>query len=198
MSQPKTAVVSAFCGPEWQAVADLTWPAAGSYASSCGARFCGEVFAADRIPRPHSWFKLVAIAKHLSAFDEVLWLDADVLALKGAPSIFSAVPPRFDHAAVRLVSPDGRPHLNMGVWLLRRSMLPWLLEAAMQDDLVADPWWEQAAINRIVAGPYPPTTCELDQKWNAWSGNKQLVPSPCFAHACGSADKLAELLKWLP
>lgn len=191
----KRIVVTGSTGAEWRALASVTYPGQAAYAVRHGAVFM------DTIPRhgsrPPSWGKLVSIASCLANYDEVLWLDADVVVHDATESIFEDFPSYQAQAACRLRCPSGKDHWNLGVWLLRRDMMPYLVEAAMRDDLVHHPWWEQAAMNEI-ADTTGPSFHPLNLSWNAWPGD---CKGPVrFFHACGikgTNEKVQALREWL-
>lgn len=183
-------VISMATGGRWQKIADVTWPAMRRYSQSIGAIWCGYM-AGWPTSRPEPWRKLCCIADTLAYADEVLWLDADVVVCGEPPNIFEEFDPECDQAMVMHPNPE---HHNTGVWLLRRSMLPHLVSAAMQDEFVHHRWWEQAAIHRVMESMSIPTQT-LPERWNCWSGSPADI-EPCFRHACGMPDQFAAVTEW--
>jgi hypothetical protein len=183
------AVVSGHTGNEWRDIAALTFPGFADYANRHGASFISFDPIAD-CGRPPAWSKLVAIAEAFADHDEVLWLDADVLIVDGSESLFDAVPGWADQALVEHPNPT---HMNTGVWLLRRRMIPVVTLACMRDELIHHRWWEQAAINEITLERKIPTHV-LGGEWNRWHGDTSDTP-PRFLHACGLKHSRLETLK---
>lgn len=187
------AIVSGFAGDEWGKVAEVTWPRMLDYAGRHGVVFLPAVLA--KRSRPLPWSKLWCIASAFIDFDEVLWLDADVLIVDPSTSIFDEFAAEADTAMVRHPVPS---HLNTGVWLLRRRMNPILVDAAMRDEYVHHPWWEQAAIHACLdAYGDRIKVQEIGPEWNAC---RDIMPeSPRFLHACGMhgpGEQLDQIRKW--
>lgn len=184
-------IASGYSGNGWKEIADLTWPAMRSYGRVFGIPFAAYVGRGD-FGRPASWRKLIYIADCFATADEVLWLDADVAIVDSTKNIFDEFPRDTAQGMARHPNPD---HWNMGVWLIRRQMLPVLMEAAMQDHCIHDNWWEQRAMNELTARFNIPTRA-LGEEWNCWVGSPADV-SPRFRHACGPIDKVSLLKEWL-
>lgn len=187
------AIVSGVCGEEWQEIAAITWPRMFEYAKRHNAAFIPAMLHPRG--RPASWSKLWCIASAFVDFDEVLWLDADVLIADYSESIFDDFLPESDTAMVRCQKPV---HFNAGVWLLRRTMIPVLVDAAMLDEYVHHPWWEQAAIHACLEAYGDEIKAqEIDSRWNAYPG--EMPQGPRFLHACGMhgpGEQLSQIRKW--
>jgi hypothetical protein len=160
------------------------------------ARLHGSSFAvAERVQcnRPPAWSKLVAIANAFLDSDVVLWLDADVFIKDFDRNIFE----EFEESCVTAMAEHPNPpHLNTGVWLLRREMIPRLVEAAMEDEFINHSWWEQAAVHRVLER-HKDRVCGLGLEWNSFPGC--LHESPVFLHACGlhgHGEQLRQILEW--
>jgi len=183
-------------GPYWHSIADVTWPTQERYADSISADFVVLRTPPPYHRRPESWAKLVVIADALSEYDEVLWLDADVVAVGFGRSVFEEVPEPASIAAVLLQdAPDASTrHFNMGVMVAKRSGLATIVQAAFQDDLRDHKWWEQAAIIRVCDDIAPLPEC-----WNVWTAVEGKVADPMFMHACGlhaPGEQLAKVKEW--
>jgi hypothetical protein len=185
----KRSVVSGYAGDEWREVADTTWPSVESYARKWGCEFTG--YAMPSIKRCPPWRKLICIADALAKADQVLWVDCDVMVVDDSESIFSTVPDSVDHAACLLSDGSGSEHYNTGVWVVFRSMLPYIVAAAMDDDCADHPWWEQMAINKIIASGAAKTH-RLSEQWNFWEGSPPETRQR-FRHACGIRERDARL-----
>ena len=190
------AVVSMAFGPYWHSIADVSWPSQQRYADSVSADF---VFARN-IPPHHShpapWAKLTIIADALSEYDEILWLDADVVAVGFGRSVFDESPASASISAVLLEDEPGSStyHFNTGVIVARRSAISSIVMAALQDDLRDHRWWEQAALIRVCDNIH-----SLDAAWNVWTGVEGKVSDPVFMHACGlhgPGEQLAKVKEW--
>jgi hypothetical protein len=141
--------------------------------------------------------KLSYIAEMLASHDEVLWLDADVLIEDESESVFDefSSDERL-HAMCLLEDNESERHFNCGVWICRRGVIPMIVLAAMEDDLIDHKWWEQAAVARHLI-EFPPFV--LSERWNHWSGSPASI-KPRFRHAClqrTAGEKAAEIEKWI-
>lgn len=195
MISPRRLIVTGWTSDAWRFVAAKTSPAMARYALKHGVSF--REGPLRKTSRPASWSKLIAIAGGLADYDEVLWIDSDVAVHNMDHNVFTEVPPYAAQAAVRMHCPTFGDHWNIGVWLVRRPMLPTIVEACMKDDLVHNPWWEQAAINEL-SETVGPGFHPLHRSWNAWRDD--CGGEVRFFHACGLStpeEKLAALEKWL-
>lgn len=188
------AVISLAIGEEHNQIAELTWPRMRDYAARHGAAWVPYTNV-PMCERPCSWRKLVCIAHAFAYFEEVLWLDTDVVLLS-AESIFDAAAGSYFQAMVEHKSLEGSLP-NCGVWLLRRPMLPYLMKAAMDDAVVHHKWWEQAAIHRLMgyepvngvvertaATPLYRHTFLLPERWNVCQVSQD-ISDIAFIHTCG-------------
>lgn len=171
------AIVSA-ATQGWSAITEITWPTMSRYASTHGVQFFGSTLP-DKSLRPSPWGKLAVIAGALGEYDEVLWLDADVFIADHSKSIFDEFGQSSGTAMVRHPNPD---HWNTGVWLLRRTMIKSLVLAAMRDEFIHHPWWEQAAVHAVLEEE-DIAVQEIGLEWNSCHG--AMAKSPRFLHACG-------------
>src|SRR5262249_39072233 len=131
----------------------------------------------QRDDRPPSWLKVPLLHELLATYDEVLWLDADVVIVNEHDDLADDVPDEDWQAVVRHYTPDGEVP-NCGVWLLRPSMRP-VLDAMWQLDSYREhPWWEQAALLELLGYRGHPVrleqptelyarTCWLGLEWNS-------------------------------
>ena len=201
------AIVSS-CGGDrvWDEISSVTWPRMRSFATKHGHSFCSSPLPAG-IQRPPSWLKLVRIAEALRDYDEVLWLDADVVVVD--ESMDMIVPQSFCQAVVEHHFGEGDVP-NSGVWLVRRAMLGSLMEIAMSDIHTTHKWWEQAALIEKMGYCPRSTPCRrvrdselleetffLGEEWNCWTGSPQSV-RPRFMHACGLTgyQRLDVIRRW--
>lgn len=189
----RRVILSSCAGHQWDEISAITWPRMQAFARKHGHDFRSSGLPAG-INRSASWLKLVRIAEALADFEEVLWLDADVVVIDDSADMI--VPPEFSQAVVQHVFSEGSVP-NAGVWLVRRRMLGVLIEIAMSDKHVSHRWWEQAAL--IEKMGYTPdsaychqharteladATFLLNEEWNCWVGSQRHV-RPRFMHACG-------------
>lgn len=200
----KRAITSYASGPEYLRIAATTWPRMAVYADTHGASWlpCLDV----PLHRPASWVKLICIAKALADHDEVLWLDVDVVVREFGESIFDEVPSQYYQAFVVHNFMGGRVP-NAGIWLCRRAMLPYLVEAAMQDDLVNHRWWEQAALHRLLGMEDDGNSCHLtkpthlafkskvlSESWNHVGCSPEGIPRK-FVHGAGMPNRIDWVLE---
>lgn len=153
---------------------------------------------------PYSWWKLDIIEYLLKDYDQVLWLDADVIICKFDIDIADTVDnTNLDFSLVVHHTNDGTVP-NCGVWLLNKSainLLPKLREHT--NFLRSSCWWEQAALIHMM-GVNPdsqpiilPDVCnlkwnQLDYVWNPHINDNRKIPEDTkFFHATCFNDRYA-------
>jgi hypothetical protein len=154
--------------------------------------------------RPWSWFKLPLIVSLLHQYDEVLWLDADVVVRRFDKDIFDDA----GDAPLAMVvhrTADGEVP-NAGVWVVRSRALEFLENIWHLDGFKrSDGWWEQAAVIAGLGGdpdatptstPRSDAWTELPYEWNPHVRDARGVPDDCrFFHATTLPDRKAAMLK---
>lgn len=144
--------------------------------------------------RPLSWMKMEPLWRALQLYDAVLWLGCDVVIVDGSEDIGSQVAPDAWQGLVAHHVSEGEVP-NCDIWYLRPPMAPILKQAWEMTDLVNHPWWEQAAIIRLMGydlGRHP-LRCEtptdlyqhthfLPLEWNSHESSDRAA-RPRFAHA---------------
>lgn len=130
------------------------------------------------LTRPPSWGKLLVIlSAFTSGYEEVLWLDDDVVILQGDQDLADEVPSEAWHAITLLRTREGELP-SCGVWLCRPALRPALEQMWRLSKYEHHKWWEQAALHEVLGyGGMPvrllePTellenTYWLDPGWNA-------------------------------
>lgn len=136
---------------------------------------------ADDGSRPAAWAKVPLLRRLLEDNDVVVWLDADLVIIDLRDDIAESLPAQRFLGLVEHRTKEGAIP-NTGVLVLRsgdpsRSFLD---DVWSQEDLVDHPWWENAAIARLLGydlGPpvrlVVPTafmtehTVLLDGRWNS-------------------------------
>jgi len=144
--------------------------------------------------RPPSWMKIPLLQEALRDFDEVLWIDADVVVAADAPDITDEVPDDAWMALVEHHTADGDVP-NCGVWLLRPPMRAWLARVWSMVEYRDHGWWEQAALLQLLGYREQPrpvrheqtttlyrNTAWLGREWNSHEESDR-HPDPHFAHA---------------
>lgn len=131
--------------------------------------------------RGPSWGKVCLLRRLLEGYDEILWLDSDILILDDSVDIANAVPAGcFQGLVEQQVSPNERA-VNAGVWFLRadpRAVA--FLDAVWRNSAEGEPgMWENLQMLDLLGystvRPYRPLrvtewhagTALLDQAWNA-------------------------------
>jgi hypothetical protein len=152
----KRLVLTGWRGEAFSKIAEHTVPLIETYAAEVGADFRCDSLQGDR---PASWNKIPALLLALQEYDEVLWIDADVVVIR-SDNLFDNVPAEAWQALVEhrtgsrsIRRPNGFLKLsresripNCGVWLVRKAMLPVLEKVWGLERYVEHPWWEQAAL----------------------------------------------------
>lgn len=160
----------------------------------------------NTLGRPVSWMKLPLLMQLLDRFEEVLWLDADVIICDGSVNLFDIVDNNALQAMTYHHTPDGEVP-NCGVWLVRRGIEQMLDEAWAQTDLINAPWWEQSAVLRCMGYAESERPCKLKHptkwysvtqnlgtEWNShpWDEHK----TPYIRHATMYEDRAGVMREW--
>lgn len=185
-------------------MSEITAPLMAKYAERHGCEFRSFELQSQR---PASWSKLPVVHGMLGYFDRVLWLDADVVIIQPWHDVFVELRPDTDHALVEHHTECGRVP-NCGVWAVTQAMQDVLLKAwNIGAEFPHHPWWEQAAIMRLMGyavepGPVgrldTPTTLYhrttfLGPEWNHHPADRHKCDSPYFMHVTQYADRLGTI-----
>jgi galactosyl transferase GMA12/MNN10 family len=136
------ALCSLGAGPH-EALLELSRPTFEAYARRHGYELITSTEADPR--RPPAWSKVPMIREALSAYELVLWIDADAVIVDGSEDVAAELrPDRF----LALVRHGEREVPNTGVMLWRagdpaRELLDRTWNARR---FVDHPWWENAAL----------------------------------------------------
>lgn len=160
-------------------------------------------FSSESKKLPYSWWKLDIIEYLLKDYDQVLWLDADVIICKYDIDISSTLNNNLDFGVVVHETSDGLVP-NCGVWLINKSALSWLPQIRLHKEFRRSScWWEQAAlIHMLGANPdgnpvVLPDVCnlkwgQLDYLWNPHINDSRKIPEDTkFFHATCFNDRYA-------
>lgn len=164
-----------------------------------------DFFSNKTKENPASWWKLDIIEYLFNTYDQVLWLDADVIICRFEEDISTKINSQDDFAAVVHETPDGQV-LNCGVWLLNKSSTKWLSSLRSYNSFRRSAcWWEQAALLHIM-GMNPddpkitlPEKCniawtQLDYSWNPHINDHRKIPQDTkFFHATCFNDRYAAM-----
>jgi hypothetical protein len=103
------------------------------------------------INRPPSWTKVLHIMNLMKEFDEIFWIDSDAIIVDYTQDIRSEVHQNSELSWV-YHDYDNQTHPNAGVMYIKVNAKTWKLFqlAYQQNDLINHPWWEQAALMRIL------------------------------------------------
>lgn len=151
---------------------------------------------------PPAWWKIDVIEYLLQTYDQVLWLDADVIICRFDEDISKSLNSG-DFGLVVHETPDGQVP-NSGVWLLNKTALNWLSQLKLHKTFKKSQyWWEQAAlIHMMGANPddqpivlpnsYNLSWTQLDYSWNPHINDKRKIPQDTkFFHATCFEDRYA-------
>lgn len=179
---------------EWLAISEPTFQ---RYADLHGY----ELLVFEDVPRdrPASWYKVSGMLQTLQDFDEVLWLDADVLVLNPDEDLAETVPGWAWQALVKHHTVDGEVP-NHGVWFVRRPMTPVLEKIWGMLQYLNHPWWEQAAgcellgydpwqrpMQRLYDTDLYRHTFFLPLEWNSQAEDR--ADEPRFSHEAARQDR---------
>jgi len=202
----KSLILTGWSGSTHAAMAKHTAPLMQAYANRHGHDFRSLALDGER---PASWQKLPALFASLKTYDVVAWLDIDIVIAWPGADIVDELQPGKCQAVVEHLTECGRVP-NCGVWVVTREMKPTLEQAWVAgSDVVHHPWWEQAAIMRLMGyavepGPHgkldsPATLYEqttfLRPEWNHHPGDINKPDKPYFVHVTQYDDRLSLIAK---
>ena len=196
-------ILTGWHGDEYHAMAEHTWPLMRAYAERHGHDFRMVLLAGMR---PASWMKIPSLVDALREYDRVAWIDIDVVIVSPWRDIIAAMEPDSWQALVEHHTECGQVP-NCGVWVVSKPMVPVLEQAWAAGEDVHHPWWEQAAIMRLMgyaveAGPRgrldtPTTLYErttfLGPEWNHHPADENKTNAPNFVHVTQYADRLGTI-----
>jgi hypothetical protein len=202
----KRLIVTGWCGLAHGAMAALTLDPMFRYAQRHGCDLDCINLASSAAPP--SWLKVPTLAIALQEYDEVLWLDCDVVVSRSQESIFDELPATAWQGMVVHQTECGQVP-NCGVWLVRKPIRDTLL-AMWHDDLEEfrdHPWWEQGAMLQRLG--YEVTvdarsvergstvlrehSASLHAKWNHHPRDENRTDFPNFHHVTQYDDRVAEV-----
>jgi hypothetical protein len=206
----RRAIVTFGVGPHRELL-DVALPSFERYAEAHGYELVVAEFDPPSVSRPASWIKVPILKSALGHFDEVLWLDADVVIVDHSDDIAGSVPGERWQALAQHNSASDGLHPNCGVWLLRKPMIPALDELWAMTRYVEHPWWEQAAMHELLGydpwqrplgQPDPDAPTDLFDRTELLSSEWNFTPGCAnarrgrFMHAAGPpVDVRAQLMR---
>lgn len=152
--------------------------------------------------RHPAWFKILLLIDLLSSYDEVLWIDADVVVRDYDRDIADDASAAPMSVVVQNTADGAVP--STGVWFLRRPAID-LLDRAWHLNSFgrSDGWWEQAAIVSVLGGDPDATPVsvpasdlwgELPYEWNPHIRDPRGVTKGRFFHATMFGDRAQAML----
>lgn len=183
-----------FASGEYDQLLAVSLPPMQRYADRHGWMVIAATGTGDDFERPPSWMKIPILQAALRDFDEVLWIDADVVIADDSRDITDEVPADAWQALVEHHTADGAVP-NCGVWLVRRPMAEYLDRLWSMTEYLHHGWWEQAALLQLLGYREQPrpvchvrdtalfeATAWLGREWNSHEQSDR-HPDPRFAHA---------------
>jgi hypothetical protein len=98
-------------------VLDLTLSTFRPYAEQHGYDLI--IGSGDDAGRGPAWAKIVLLRRLLASYDEVLWMDSDILILDSSLDLADAVPEDCFQGLVEQIISDEERAINTGVWFVR-------------------------------------------------------------------------------
>ena len=167
-----------------------------------------DLYTTDKIgtARHPVWYKLPLMLDLLKTYDDVLWLDSDLVIVDGREDL--PFPADYWQAMVFHHTGDGEVP-NCGMWYVRKPMIEYLERAWNMTKYLNDRWREQSAMIDqmgyvdIVRPVYlkEPTelykhTYELDNAWNVHIWDRPQPVHPRIQHATMHKDVLGVMAAW--
>ena len=152
---------------------------------------------------PPSWWKLDIIEHLLNSYDQVLWMDADVLICRFDIDISTEMNEDSVFGLVVHETPDGSVP-NCGVWFLNKSFLDLIPKIRSHNNFRrSEHWWEQASLIHLM-GADPDSTpvvlpshydfkwTQFNYVWNPHINDHRKIPDDTkFFHATSYNDRYA-------
>jgi galactosyl transferase GMA12/MNN10 family len=128
----------------------------------------------ESLGRPAAWAKVPFIQRLLGEYQEVLWLDADVVILDLAEDLADHVEPDAYQALVENRVGD-RTWVNTGVWFLRADERTDRFLQAVWDstDYIDHPWWENTPVLEMLGYNIGGLG---SRRVTSWSEGTQILP----------------------
>ncbi|MCU1497800.1 MAG: hypothetical protein JWM47_1753 [Acidimicrobiales bacterium] len=158
--------------------------------------------------RPPSWSKVVALHQLAAHFDRIIWIDADAIVVDDSSDPASMLG-RGRLLGLVVHRYRGNVLPNLGVCILRggRRSQRLLEDLWACTDLIAHPWWENAALLRLLGcRTFEPVRVErpalarlgvqeMDLAWNSIPDDPS--PRPRIVHLAGQthADRVSEMAR---
>jgi len=155
--------------------------------------------------RPAPWGKITILRRLVQEHELVVWIDADAMIVDGRRDIGDELAPdRLMALVTHHMGSTAMP--NAGVWILRGGdeAVDLLDRIWDQDDLIDHPWWENAALCRLLGYDLDPVrlgqatdlmirrTQGLDPCWNSIHGAR--TPAARINHYPGFALRTRRVL----
>lgn len=167
-------------------------------------------FSAETRNLPPAWWKIDLISYLFSIYDQVLWIDADVIICRFEEDISKYIDIKDDFGVVVHETPDGQVP-NSGVWFLNKSSMKWLQQLKNFNSFRrSNSWWEQAALlhmlgmnpdseKLILPEKSPIQWTSLDYIWNPHINDHRKIPqdtrffhATCFPNRYGIMKNIIE------
>ena len=178
------AIVSFAVGPHVEYL-NIARPSFLAFAKRHGYQYI-EPASLSNLTRPPAWYKIPLMIEALKSFDDVLFVGADTLIVDGREDL--NVPGEYWQAMADHYTPDGRVP-NDDVWLVRKSMAPYLERIWGMTQYIHAPWWEQSALMNLMGYNESQRPCSpqvetelyqrsfvLGPEWNRHCRDKQPLP----------------------
>lgn len=130
---------------------EVTRPSLAAYAARHGYAFVEAEQAAES--RSPSWSKVPILLSLLASYDDVLWVDCDVVIVDSSLDLAAHVPPDAWQAMAihrRHIDFDMGEVPSCGLWLARPPLSDTLRAMWEMTQYIDHPWWEQAAMHHLL------------------------------------------------
>lgn len=151
----KKALLTIASGKDYEQLANLVLPRLHAYGNLHGYELI-VLRDTEQNGRPGAWAKIPALLDHLGRYEIVLWIDIDVLILEVELDVGGEFREDADIGLVFHNAEYGDLP-NTGVMLVRNTIasVTFFQHIWEQSDLVHHPWWENAAVIRLLGYHHP-------------------------------------------
>lgn len=149
--------------------------------------------------RPSSWYKLLLFMRFLEEYENILWVDADILIKDKTEDVLDYMEPKSLQGMVFHQTYSEGVVPNCGLWIVNHHIHPYLLELWDRTDIINNSWWEQLAVTQYMDKnkEFKNRTTDLPYRFNYHKFDVRGMPlDTAFYHATMYQDRLAQLKEW--
>lgn len=169
-------IITSFGFGEAKSLLDLTYPSYKSYANKYNYKlYCPDknFFSKKIKEKPYSWWKIELIEILLKEYENVIWIDADILIVDESKNILNDLYTKKDtHMGLVVHDTKLGKIPNCGLWALNQRSLNWISDIYKFDNRssLSNYWWEQAALMSMMKFNFKKNPIKIPDSFNfSWT-----------------------------